>query len=398
MVDFPPKDFQEKRVSESGSGFLEVTFDGGRFAMHSVPVSVLAELSTIQQLIMVVARHLFFHTHGERRRVPRGFLEAAQLHLAASEENCFKAVLRRPDAGAWRPPTLFDVKLFEQARDTAVAALAAAANDNALPRDFPADALDLLGAIGRQLNEDEGLLIRGGASPVVARVDQKSRETLARMAKQPLEREESIDGEVDQLDDASNRFWLRARGGERVEVPFKRHQRTALLQALHGRPIVRVRVRGRLVFAAQRKMKTVDELELVDHERAADVEKLWARIDSLASVGEGWLEGEGRAPTEGVLARAREVLARLLVEHRDIERPKVFPTPEGGLQAEWAIGSWAAEARFEPDDESIFLEATNGDTLEERHLHVPPGVVSAENAIPLADWLGALVTAGAARV
>lgn len=84
-------------VSERGGEFLKVTFDGGRFAKHSVPVTVLAELTTLQQLVLRVARHLYFQHHGERKRVPQGFTEASQLHLRASVPNCFTAELLRPD-------------------------------------------------------------------------------------------------------------------------------------------------------------------------------------------------------------------------------------------------------------------------------------------------------------
>ena len=159
------------------------------------------------------------------------------------------------------------------------------------------------------------------------------------------------------------------------------------------RPIVRVRVRGQLVYAAQRKMKSVDELELVDDERAPEVQKLWDRVDSLRSVGDGWLDGDGIAPAERALTHAREVLGRLLVDHRDIQRPKIFPTPDGGVQAEWVIGSWAAEARFLPDDEVLLLEATNGETNEERSTSMPAGAVSADNAAGLASWLADLMSA-----
>ena len=379
-------------MSDSGNEFLEVTFEGGRFAKHSVPVTVLAELNTLQQLILRVARHVFFQHHAERKRVPRGFWEAAQLHLAASTPNCFTAELRRPES-FWRGATLFDRNLFEQARDTTLAALHAAANDNALPSSFPVGAVDLLVAFGRQLGDDEGLLVRGGGSPLIARVDQATRQRIARIAMRPLEREESIDGEVEQLDDVADRFWIRPRGGERVEIPFKSNQRAALLEALQMRPIVRVRVRGQLVYAAQRKMKSVDELELVDDERAPEVQKLWDRVDSLRSVGDGWLDGDGIAPAERALTHAREVLGRLLVDHRDIQRPKIFPTPDGGVQAEWVIGSWAAEARFLPDDEVLLLEATNGETNEERSTSMPAGAVSADNAAGLASWLADLMSA-----
>ena len=105
------------------------------------------------------------------------------------------------------------------------------------------------------------------------------------------------------------------------------------------------------------------------------------------------VETVARELREGGGARGPSVLGRLLVDHRDIQRPKIFPTPDGGVQAEWVIGSWAAEARFLPDDEVLLLEATNGETNEERSTSMPAGAVSADNAAGLASWLADLMSA-----
>lgn len=375
-------------MEDAAKTFLELTFDGGRFAAHSVPVDVLAELATVQQLILRVARHLFFQHHPDRKRLPRGFLDAAQLHLAASESNCFTAELHRP--GTWAGASPQDLELFEEARDLSISALFAAGEGQPLPASFPAHESDLLVEIGRRLNDDEGLVIRGGAAVPAVRVDQQSRARLARVARRPLERVESLDGEVEQLDDVNDRFWLRTREGERIEIPFETTQREVLLEALALRPIARVRVRGQLVLTAQRKMKRVEELEIVDDERAPEVQRVWDRLRSFERITDGWLEGEGRAPTQLALARAQEVLARLLIDHRGVERPHVFPSPQGGVQAEWVIGQWAAEICFDPEDGSIEAEATHGDTGEERPTLFTKDRVTAEDVTPLVRWLESL--------
>jgi hypothetical protein len=378
-------------VGDSRERFLELKFDGGRFANHSIPVDVLAELGTVQQLIVRVARHLFFQQHTDRRRVPGGFVEAAQLHLVASEASCFTAELARStERGTWPSASSHDRDLFEAARDLSIMALDCASSGEPLPREFPSDALDLLASLGRRLDDDEKLFVRGNPTGTVARVDQSTRMRIAQLAQRPLVREEILDGEVERLDDAADRFWLRPRGGERVEVPFESHQRAALLEALSMRPIVRVRVRGQLVLAVQAKMKAVEDMEFVDDERAGEVQRLWTRIASLEKVGDGWLEGEGRAPSPLALARAREVLARLLVTYPSLERPKVFPTPDGGVQAEWVRGRWAAEALFDVEEGGISAEATHGDSGEERALVFARNEVTAEDASRLATWLESL--------
>lgn len=379
---YPPR-----TVDEANEHFLEITFVGGRFAAHSAPVTALAELSALQNVLLLVARQRFKEAHPGRQRVPRGFPDAAQLHLVAIRQNCLTVSLDRPDAAAWRA-TLFDRTLFEDARDLTVEALSLADAGLSLPAGFPPAAVGPLGVIGRQLGEDESLLVRSARG--AGRISQRSREWLAKMAHQPVERDVVLEGEVEEFDDANDRFSLRT-ATTRIDVPFRPHQRNIVVEAVRDRPIVRVRVRGRLVLGPQQRMRTVEELELVEHERASDVIKVWTRIGQLAQAPSGWLNGEGEPPTEQSQAQAREVLARLIVDHGDIERPKLYPTPDGGLQAEWIIGEWAAEARFLSTADSIVLEATNGSTGEDRVLELPATKVSADDAGPIAEWLGSLV-------
>lgn len=373
-------------MADASKRFMELTFDGGRFVTHSVPVDVLAELATVQRLLVKVARHLFFLRHPDRRRVPQGFVDAAQIHLASAEAHCFTAELERP--GAWEGASPDDLAIFASARDLSIAALAAASTEDPLPPEFPGNALDLLAALGRRLEDGERLLVRGiGAAAPSARVDQESRVKLAAFIQKPLERVERLDGEVEQMDDGSHRFTLRTRAGARIEVPFDPLQRAPLVEAFSQRPIARVRVRGQLVLGAPWRMKQVEELEVMDDERAADVQKVWDRLASFDEIQDGWLEGEGRAPSERAIVHARHVLARLLVERRALERPRVFPTPNGGVQAEWVIGPWAIDISFDPDDGTIQAEATHGGTGEERSWSFTFEQVSADTVDPLASWL-----------
>lgn len=368
--------------------FLELTFDGGRFAAHAVPIDVLAELGTFQQLLMRVARSIFFERHQDRHRVPRGFQEAAQLYLTSSAPNCFTAALSRP--GVWLGG-VEDVGIFDEARDLSIRALAAVGDGGGLPPEFPGDAIDLLTALGQRLDSGEELLVRSRRdAPTTARVNQRTRARLAQITKRPLEREEGIDGEVERVDDAADKFTLRTRSGDRVEVPFSVVQRAAVMEALGQRPIARVRVRGLIAVTQRLKMREVEELEVVDDERAPDVQRIWKRLDELRTLRDGWLEGDGVTPDAVVVARVREVLARMLVDYRELPRPKIYPTPEGGIQAEWMIGDWGAEIIFEPNEDGVVAEATNLQTGEEREESFAPGQVTAESTAALNGWLSAL--------
>ena len=368
--------------------FLTLTFDGGRFASHAVPIDVLAELGTIQQLVTRLARHLYFERHPERHRVPRGFPEATRLYLASSEPNCFSAVLERPHP--WEGP-VEDLAVFDDARDLAIKALVDVQAGKRLPEGLPEHVIDSLAALGQRLNADESLLIRPPSGRGYdAKVDQGSRKKLAQITKRPLELDEGVEGEVEVMNDAARRFVLRLPSGEHVEVPFEIEHRERVLQAMQQRPLAKVRAQGILLVAGKMRMKSVEELEVLDDERAPEIQKLWARIDSFTSISDGWFEGEGLAPTERCRLRAREVLARLLVDGRQLPKPAVFPNPSGGVQAEWILGRWAADVAFDPDEDVVIAEAVNADSGEERAEFFSTGQVSGESTLPLMSWLEAL--------
>ncbi len=66
---------------------------------------------------------------------------------------------------------------------------------------------------------------------------------------------------------------------------------------------------------------------------------LEARLQELAGLNDGWLNGEGTA-----LNRERlELLADNFRRYFDVALPlpHLYPTPDGGVLAEWTLGHWA---------------------------------------------------------
>ena len=66
----------------------------------------------------------------------------------------------------------------------------------------------------------------------------------------------------------------------------------------------------------------------------------------LLELAPGWLDGEGVPPTGELL----ELVGAWLDEHQrqDLEDPRLFPTPEGGVEAEWRIGRLDLSVEFDP--------------------------------------------------
>jgi len=111
------------------------------------------------------------------------------------------------------------------------------------------------------------------------------------------------------------------------------------------------------------------------------------RLTSFSCLSDGWLDGEGKAPSPDILDLAMSMLDSLRESLPDLPIPSLYPTPEGGIQAEWVIGRWAADLAFDP------IMGIEGDAI-----HLDSGATSAvwvKPAFPsdvsvLADWFKTL--------
>lgn len=79
----------------------------------------------------------------------------------------------------------------------------------------------------------------------------------------------------------------------------------------------------------------------------ADFIALRLRLAELQKLEDGWLDGDGERLQPQILQCARVTLGRLL--RLGVPRSRVYPTPEGGVQAEWTIGTREISLTFEPD-------------------------------------------------
>jgi hypothetical protein len=70
------------------------------------------------------------------------------------------------------------------------------------------------------------------------------------------------------------------------------------------------------------------------------------RCMELLKLAPGWLDGEAVPPTRKLL----ELVGAWLDEHQlqVLEQPRLFPTPEGGVEAEWRIGRLDLSIEFDP--------------------------------------------------
>jgi len=85
--------------------------------------------------------------------------------------------------------------------------------------------------------------------------------------------------------------------------------------------------------------------ESIEHATPLDPQDVTLRLEELAALQNGWLDGTGVAPNKDALPN----LARLFDTSfdSDLPLPFLYPTRESGLQAEWYLGDWSATIEIE---------------------------------------------------
>lgn len=348
------------------SPFARLRLTGGRFDGPGMPVESLVELGQYRELVLGVARARFLRGNPDRQRMPRGFFDRLQLRLRSVEDGSAMPVLERIAApGELLAP---EDDEFTHARDAIEAAVRAAENDEDFPQEFPPDAAVLFNRFGQTLRSGEAIELRAGSAPSGARYTTATRRKLVLSAGSTYQEELRDIGWVSEVDAGAMSSKIRLRMGPAgtIVAPLNEVTFEPVKEVLEpsgkGPPVW---VSGVGVFDSSGQLLRFDsihDVEVVDDQE--DLKRLDERLEELAGLQAGWLDGNGARPDISALSRARRTLAELL--GLDVPRPRVFATPEGGIQAEWTIGNREISVTFESDSKlyTVAVDLSSGKSEE----------------------------------
>ena len=183
---------------------LRPELHGSRFKTGSISLEFLSDLSALGQLIKDVAKWHFLEENPDRRRLPRGFNDRADLKLTKIDVGSSILVI---ELSTSEHPTQDDSpmyqKLFKAAVKDIVSTIdAAGQNGRASPNGhIPAHYLAHFNGIGRNLRDDESMDLHIPRSQISARLDQtKRRELLERSRVRVRTEETTLRGSVPEVD------------------------------------------------------------------------------------------------------------------------------------------------------------------------------------------------------
>jgi hypothetical protein len=193
--------------------FVTHVLKGARFEGHAMPVTVLPELAASRDLVLEVARFIFFQEKPGRQRVPKGFDEGIELVLRGIGEGSAAVALERrgkvpTDAAQLMLPQtgVGKADYFEQARDLVNEMIEAARTGKTPPPTFPAHAVRLFNGFGRSLHDDESIEIRGTTGRPVATYDKRVRKRVVLLSEKTYEDSVEIVGKITQYDSQRQAF------------------------------------------------------------------------------------------------------------------------------------------------------------------------------------------------
>lgn len=318
----------------SNGEFILVRLRGERFKDGKMPLSILADLYSLQYMLIDIAGWRFKNKNPDRKRLPRNFdqihLQLAGLASGSSVAKIEIDTTRQVLSG------VPNQEYFEMAAEDIAGVIGSAETD--VIRDFsmPNEFLTHFEWIGYNLLDGEVLEIQTAKRNAPVRLTPQSRERLIRHSGTTrITRDLTLRGTVYEADQNKMTFHLQQIYGPKIHCHIPERYLDTIKEAFDGyRDGAKIRVRGTGIFDMQNKLLRVEPVVHVEHLDPLDVD---ARLDEFRSVQDGWLEDGGVAPDREGLNWLSGAFAAHYPD--DLPLPYTYLMADGGVSLEWSLGT-----------------------------------------------------------
>lgn len=324
---------------------LEPRFTGDRFRANTLPLSLLRDLEALQGIILEIAKDEFRLTNPSRRRIPRGFSEGLTLHLVGSREGSFVAqigmVIDLDVLPGFDPRT----QAARSARDRFIDAIARAEDSSQdLSPPLPAGVWPYVEKFGRGLHDGEAIdLVRREGSTVQFTKELRRRLLLTRPGVQMLTDEVELVVKLEDVRPKEHSITIELVDGRSISATVTDQQLEELSDVRVGEfGLSWLRASGIGSFDRSQQLQRLDEVTVIELLDPMDPR---VQLEKLKVLQDGWLDGDGSPLSLDLLARVGTWFDEHLSE--DTPLPRLYPTPEGGMEAEWLIGRLDISIEFD---------------------------------------------------
>lgn len=314
--------------------FLKPRLTGKRFDNHTIPLELLKDFAALEEMVVEVAKWKYRQSNPDSKRVQRNFTQGLELHLAQVQQGSAIPSMVLAFSGLVAP---HNAQLFEDARAEIINAIRCAELGEA--QVLPHSLLSYFDRFGRGLRAGEAIEFdQSDAAKAV--LTPETRKRLIKAARvQEWTQECALRGRICAVDQSKNNFQLELADSSKLQATLAEQHLDTVLDALkrynRDKDHAFVLLQGVVKKDQQDRLKSIESVEHISFLDPLDVT---LRLDALALLRDGWLDGRGLAPSQENL----DWLAAAFDEHfdPDLALPYLYPTAEGNIQAEWSLGAW----------------------------------------------------------
>lgn len=339
---------------------LEPRFTGERFRANTLPLSLLRDLEALQGIILEIAKDEFRLANPSRRRIPRGFSEGLTLHLVGSREGSYVAQIGMVIDSDVLPGFDPRTQAARSARDRFVDAIAHAQDSSQdLSPPLPAGVWPYVEKFGRGLHDGEAIdLVRREGSTVQFTKELRRRLLLTRPGVDMLTDEVDLVVKLGDVRPKEHSITIELVDGRSIAATVTDQQLEELSDVRVGEfGLSWLRASGIGSFDRSQQLQRVDEVTVIELLDPMDPR---VQLEKLKVLRDGWLDGDGSPLSLDLLAWVGTWFDEHLNE--DTPLPRLYPTPEGGVEAEWLIGRLDVSIEFDEAAEVVEWHAMDLDT------------------------------------
>ncbi len=331
--------------------FLKPEFHGTRFEGGVIPLEILGDLAAMREMIVETAKWRYMQDHPQRQRLPAKFAEDVSLDLVGIDSGSAIPLidLSAKNSGSNDVTGLAGMLpgvpgYFEEARDAIIRAIATAGSDGDVLEHISQWPLRHFNRIGRHLSADESILFGRPGGGHKGLLNRHSRQRLLDASRViNSEQEVTFRGTIPEADQDRNSFEILLPNGRKVKGRIREGYMDTILGVFNGfLANSKVLIRGTVRYD---RYELPTRFELIDEVTPLHPLDVAARLDELRELKDGWLDGDGLAPDGGGLDWLADSFSKLYSS--DAPLPRLYPMPEGGIQAEWVTGSYDASLEID---------------------------------------------------
>jgi hypothetical protein len=341
--------------------FLKPRLTGKRFDDHTIPLELLEDFAALEELLIEVAKWIYLNENTDRRRVPRGFADGVALKLSSIENGSVIPNILLVSTSLGLFPN-HNQQYFEKAKQNILLSIDAAGKEEQVTTFIPENLLVYFNRIGKRLKDDETIDFSPG-SKLEAKLNKVTRKRLVLASSKISEvtNETTIRGTIPEVDKNKQTFTLLANNGQRVAARLEEPHSATVLEAFNS-----YESRSRVLISGVGRFDKNDKLisfESIEHISILDPLDIPSRLEELSNLENGWLNGEGTGIKKEHLIWFADIFENNY--NPALPLPYLYPTPSGGIQAEWSFETWDISLNIDLNHKSGFYHSLNHNSDEE---------------------------------